>query len=107
MSVLDILCILRHIVIMPRKVWRHKITTAGQVSIPAEVRERWGVATVLIRDEGERLVMLPVADDPIEALRGVLKDKARTDISSTEALRLWRQEDSAAMDRKWREYYRG
>lgn len=106
MSILDILRITRHIVIMPRRVWRHKITSAGQVSIPAEIRERWGVANVLIRDEGERLIVLPLAEDPIEALQGILKDKGRTDISSTDALRLWREEDNAAMDRKWREYYR-
>jgi AbrB family looped-hinge helix DNA binding protein len=87
---------------MPRRVWRHKITSAGQVSIPAEVRERWGVANVLIRDEGEHIVVTPVADDPIEALRGILKGKGRNDISST-----WRQEDNAASDRKWREYYGG
>jgi bifunctional DNA-binding transcriptional regulator/antitoxin component of YhaV-PrlF toxin-antitoxin module len=97
---------MRHIVIMPRRVWRHKITSAGQVSIPAEIRDRWGVVNVLIRDEGERLVVLPLAGDPIEGLQGILKDKGRTDISSTEALRLWREEDNAAMDRKWREYYR-
>ena len=106
MSILDILRISRHNVIMPRSVWRHKITSAGQVSIPAEIRERWGVANVLIRDEGERIVVLPLAEDPIEALQGILKDKGRTDISSTDALRLWREEDNAAMDRKWREYYR-
>ena len=84
MSILDILRITRHIVIMPRRVWRHKITSA----------------------EGERLIVLPLAEDPIEALQGILKDKGRTDISSTDALRLWREEDNAAMDRKWREYYR-
>lgn len=64
------------------------------------------MANVLIRDEGERLIVLPLAEDPIEALQGILKDKGRTDISSTDALRLWREEDNAAMDRKWREYYR-
>jgi AbrB family looped-hinge helix DNA binding protein len=106
MSLLDILRVVVHIVIMPRSVWRHKITSAGQVSIPAEIRERWGVANVLIRDEGERLILLPVPDDPIEALQGILKDKGRSDISSADALRLWREEDNAAMDRKWREYYR-
>lgn len=92
---------------MPRRVWRHKITSAGQVSIPAEVRERWGAANVLIRDEGEQIVVTPVADDPIEALRGILKGKGRTEISTIDALRLWRREDNAASDRKWREYYGG
>jgi AbrB family looped-hinge helix DNA binding protein len=105
MSVLDILCVAGHIVIMPRKVWRHRITSAGQVSIPAEIRERWGVANVLIRDEGERLVVIPVADDPVEALKGILKDIGRTDITASEALRRWRAEDNAAFERKWLRYY--
>jgi len=90
---------------MSRKVWRHKITRAGQVSIPAEIRERWGASNVLILDEGERLVVRPVPDNPMEAMRGLLKGKGRTDITAQEAHELWRAEDNAAMERKWREYY--
>lgn len=90
---------------MSRKMWRHKITSAGQVSIPAEIRERWGASSVLITDEGERIVMTPLPPNPVDGLRGVLKDEARTAISAAEATRLWREEDNAAMERKWREYY--
>jgi AbrB family looped-hinge helix DNA binding protein len=90
---------------MERKVWRHKITRAGQVSIPAEMRERWGASSVLILDEGERIVVRPVSDNPVEAIRGILKGKGRTDITAAQAIKLWREEDNAAMERKWREYY--
>ena len=85
--------------------WRHKITSAGQVSIPAEIRERWGASSVLITDEGERIVVTPLPTNPLEGLRGLLKGEARSDITATEAIRLWSEEDNAAMERKWREYY--
>jgi AbrB family looped-hinge helix DNA binding protein len=88
---------------MTRKVWRHKITRAGQVSIPAEVRERWGASNVLILDEGEQIVLRPVAASPIESVRGILKGRGRSDITATEAIRQARRVDNAVSDRKWRE----
>jgi hypothetical protein len=72
-----------------------QITAAGQVSLP-----------VLIRDEGDHIVLTPVADDPVEALRGILEGKARASLTSTDAVRLWR-EDNASSDRKLREHYGG
>jgi AbrB family looped-hinge helix DNA binding protein len=90
---------------MEQKVWRHRITKVGQVSIPAEVRERWGASNVLIVDEGERIILRPVPENPIEAIRGILKGKGRSDISATDAVREARNEDNAASERKWREYY--
>lgn len=85
---------------MARKMWRHRITGAGQVSIPAEVRHRWGTSTVAIEDEGHRLVLRPVPDDPISALRGVLADLG-TDISSAQAIRDAREEDIQIEEEKW------
>ena len=85
--------------------WRHVITGAGQVSLPAEVRHRWATSAVLIEDEGDRLVVRPVPSDPIEGVRGILKDRVTHDIPNDEAMRQWREEDNAAMERKWREYY--
>jgi AbrB family looped-hinge helix DNA binding protein len=90
---------------MARKMWRHKVTRAGQVSIPAEVRERWGSSTVLIVDEGEQLVVRPAPDNPLEGLLGLLAGKTGRQIDTSEARLLWREEDNAAMERKWREYY--
>jgi AbrB family looped-hinge helix DNA binding protein len=105
MSPVYILCFEKHNATMERKVWRHRITRAGQVSIPAEVRERWGASNVLIVDEGERIVLRPVPESPIEAIRGILKGKGRSDISAADAVRQARNEDNAASERKWREYY--
>ena len=67
---------------MKRKMWKHAITAAGQVSLPAEVRHRWGTAAVLIEDDGDRLVLRPVPEDALEGLTGILKESARGDISS-------------------------
>ena len=79
--------------------WRHKITGAGQVSIPAEVRHRWGTSTVAIEDEGDRIVLRPVPDDPIAALRGSLAHLG-TDISSV--VRAARDEDVEIEEEKWK-----
>ena len=81
--------------------WRHRITGAGQVSIPAEVRHRWGTSTVAIEDEGDRIVLRPVPDDPIAALRGSLSD-LRTDVTATEAVRAARDEDIEIEEEKWK-----
>jgi AbrB family looped-hinge helix DNA binding protein len=88
---------------MERKVWRHRITKAGQVSIPADVRDRWAASTVLIVDEGERIVLRPVPDNPIEAIRGILQGKGASDVAATEAVRQARRADNTAGERKWRE----
>ncbi len=50
-----------------------KVTTSGQVSLPAPVRKRWHTAQVVIEDEGDRLVVRPLPDDPIAAACGSLK----------------------------------
>jgi AbrB family looped-hinge helix DNA binding protein len=86
---------------MRRKMWRHRITSAGQVSIPAEVRHRWGTSTVAIEDEGDSIVLRPVPDDPIKALRGSLAD-LRTDVTAVEAVRAAREEDIEAEEEKWK-----
>lgn len=85
---------------MVRKLWRHRITSAGQVSIPAEVRARWGASTVSIEDEGDRLVLRPAPDDPIEGLKGVLKGKGR-EVPSDEAMRRLDESERRAEERKW------
>ena len=79
--------------------WRHKITGAGQVSIPAEVRHRWGTSTVAIEDEGDRIVLRPVPDDPIAALVGIFADD--NPLTAAEAVRATREEDIEISERKW------
>ena len=60
-----------------------KVTTSGQVSLPAPVRKRWGTAQVVIEDEGDRVVVRPLPDDPIAAACGSLKRGG----ASSEAIR--------------------
>ena len=81
-----------------------RITSAGQVSVPAEVRRRWGTSSVLIEDHGDHLVVRPAPDDPIAAARGALKGKGRG-LSSDELRRLAREDEEAAEERKFRTYH--
>jgi AbrB family looped-hinge helix DNA binding protein len=49
-----------------------KVTTAGQVSVPAEVRRRWATSRVKITDEGDRLIIEPEPENRFADLVGVL-----------------------------------
>jgi len=51
---------------------RMKVSKGGQISIPAAVRHRWGTSTVVVDDQGGRLVIEPAPDDPIAAAEGAL-----------------------------------
>lgn len=51
---------------------RMRISKGGQVSIPATVRHRWATSTVVLDDQGDRIVIEPAPDDPIAAARGAL-----------------------------------
>jgi bifunctional DNA-binding transcriptional regulator/antitoxin component of YhaV-PrlF toxin-antitoxin module len=55
-----------------------KVTTSGQVSLPAPVRKRWGTVKVLIEDGGDRVIVRPLPDDPIGGACGSLKRRAKT-----------------------------
>jgi bifunctional DNA-binding transcriptional regulator/antitoxin component of YhaV-PrlF toxin-antitoxin module len=46
------------------------ISRNGQVSIPAPVRARWNARQVIMVDLGDRVVMRPVAERPVEELKG-------------------------------------
>ena len=52
-----------------------KITRSGQISLPAPVRRRWEAQRVLVRDEGDHVIVRPLPDDPIAAARGALADR--------------------------------
>lgn len=47
-----------------------KVTRNGQVSLPAELRHRWGTGSVLVIDRGNYAIVRPVPVDPLAALRG-------------------------------------
>lgn len=81
---------------------RMKITKGGQISIPAEIRHRWGTSTLAFTDEGERIVLEPADDDPIAAADGAfaeefggmdvdhMRSTARADERAAEARRVRR-----------------
>jgi AbrB family looped-hinge helix DNA binding protein len=58
-----------------------KVSSNGQVSIPADVRRRWNVTEVLVTDLGDRLVVTPVPT------RGSLRGKYKDALPVTERLR--------------------
>lgn len=51
---------------------RLRISRGGQISIPAAIRHRWGTSTVVLEDQGDRIVLEPAPDDPIAAAEGAL-----------------------------------
>ena len=52
-----------------------RISKGGQISIPAAIRNRWGTQTLVLEDQGNRLVIEPAPDDPIAAAEGALADE--------------------------------
>lgn len=46
------------------------ISDRGQISIPSDIRHKWQVRRLLLIDEGDRIVLRPVPDDPIAAVTG-------------------------------------
>ena len=77
-----------------------KITSGGQISIPAAIRKRWGTKHVSVEDEGDRLVIRPSPDDPIGAARGSMKEMLKG-TSSEEMRRQMREEEIEAEERKY------
>lgn len=64
------------------------ISRNGQVSIPAETRSRWNTRYVVVVDLGDRVVMRPVADDPVGELEGKYRGRGpRTDQARQHARR--------------------
>lgn len=74
------------------------ISRGGQVSIPADVRRRWGAHRVVIYDHGTSIEVRPLADDPIAAVRGSMTGEGPT----TDEIRRLEHEDEADVEtRKW------
>ena len=48
------------------------ISSGGQVSIPAEIRRRWGTSRLSMEDRGDALVLRPIPPDPVGAAVGSL-----------------------------------
>ena len=75
-----------------------KVSSNGQVSIPADARARWQTKRVLVVDLGDRVVMRPLPDDAVGSLIGKYKGGPTTDEARVRA----REEDAAAGRRKRR-----
>jgi bifunctional DNA-binding transcriptional regulator/antitoxin component of YhaV-PrlF toxin-antitoxin module len=74
------------------------ISRGGQVSIPAEIRHRWGATRVILVDHGTSLELRPIPADPIAALRGSMRSMGLT----TDEIRAqMREEDLEAEERKF------
>ncbi|MEX1021724.1 MAG: AbrB/MazE/SpoVT family DNA-binding domain-containing protein [Dehalococcoidia bacterium] len=74
-----------------------KMSSNGQVSIPAAARSRWRADRLLVVDMGDRVVVRPLPDDPIGDLQGKYAGRGP---SADEARRQARADDAAADERR-------
>ncbi|MCP9490661.1 MAG: AbrB/MazE/SpoVT family DNA-binding domain-containing protein [Solirubrobacteraceae bacterium MAG38_C4-C5] len=75
-----------------------KLTTGGQVTIPASVRQRWRTKRVRVEDHGDHVVVRPADDDPIASARGAFAHYPGP--TSDEMRARMREEDQEIEDRK-------
>lgn len=54
------------------------VSRNGQVSIPADARARWRTRRVIVVDLGDRVVMRPLSDHPVDDLEGKYRDRGPT-----------------------------
>ncbi len=73
------------------------ISKGGQVSIPAEVRHRWGTRRVVVEDQGSALLIRPIPADPIRAAMGSLAGRRP---NSDELRSILRDEESAINEQR-------
>ncbi len=64
-----------------------KVSSNGQVSIPAEARSRWRAERVVVVDLGDRIVMRPMPDDPVGAVVGKYRGRGPTSKQARDAER--------------------
>lgn len=68
-----------------------RISSNGQISVPADVRRRWSATRVLVIDKGDRIIVRPIPDDPYASIVG----RYAGGPSSEEMRELARDEDAA------------
>ncbi len=73
-----------------------KVSANGQVSIPAEVRARWHADRVMVVDLGDRVIVRPLPEDPIDPLIGAYRDQG----PPTERARREARTEEAANERR-------
>ena len=76
-----------------------KITSSGQISIPADVRRRWGVKRVRLVDHGDHVTLEPFPDDVFAATFGRFKSKHG--LTSDDMKRIDREEQEAREEEKY------
>ena len=74
-----------------------KVSSNGQVSIPADTRARWMTDRVVVVDLGDRIVVRPLPTDPVSELRGKYRGRGP---SSAQARKEARDDEAAAERRR-------
>jgi bifunctional DNA-binding transcriptional regulator/antitoxin component of YhaV-PrlF toxin-antitoxin module len=64
-----------------------KVSSNGQVSIPAEARARWMADQVVVVDLGDRVVLRPLPSDPVGALRGKYRSRGPSTVDARKTAR--------------------
>jgi AbrB family looped-hinge helix DNA binding protein len=73
-----------------------KVSSNGQVSIPAEARARWKADKVVVVDLGDRVVLRPLPVDPVGELRGKYQRRG----PSSERIRRQSRSDDVLRERR-------
>jgi bifunctional DNA-binding transcriptional regulator/antitoxin component of YhaV-PrlF toxin-antitoxin module len=76
-----------------------KITSSGQISLPADVRRRWGVTRVRLVDHGDHVTLEPLPDDVFAATFGMFP--AKDGMTSDELRRIDREEEAELEEREY------
>jgi bifunctional DNA-binding transcriptional regulator/antitoxin component of YhaV-PrlF toxin-antitoxin module len=85
-----------------------KLTTGGQITVPAHVRKRWKTSQVTVEDRGDHLIVRPMSEDRatrVAALRGMLNFGNRPGAEIVAAAERMREEDRELEARKERERF--
>jgi bifunctional DNA-binding transcriptional regulator/antitoxin component of YhaV-PrlF toxin-antitoxin module len=75
-----------------------KVSSNGQVSIPAETRARWRADRVVVVDLGDRVVLRPLPDDAVSPLAGKYQGRG----PATDQVRRAARAEEAAIGRRKR-----
>ena len=73
-----------------------RISRGGQITVPAEIRKRWGATNLLVEDHGDSLVLRPIPADPIGAAMGSFAGPGPT----SDEMRAQERSDEARIERR-------
>ena len=74
-------------------------SSRGQIVIPKDIRKRLNIVAgkrLAVKAEGDRVLLTPLPDDPVEAFCGIFEEKS----SLTRALAEHRQKDKQREEKK-------